>query len=841
MPAKDESLNSVKKPKKELDISKLARVKNKKIARTFRRKAILEVETKLDIRWRRLWAYAAVIAVSTLVVYGTSLCAHEVFNDPINMQIKTLGPQPDAVWLQLVAMAQQIPFNQPWTQATYYWDTQSFPGIPAWYHIVNVMLHLLSSIYLFLFSFQVFFWMKEEKRIKFNPYDAALASAMIFMCHPLATGAVSYISARSGLLCTLNLFLALNLFMLGFYSLNSLPIICFYFAAIILLGVAILCGSQAVFFPLLFIALALLLKPPKEEWQVWFKERWQDFAIFALAAAAALSTLLTKAPALLDNGVDTALLSRIDYTLLQAGSLVTYFLRYLLVPIGITMDQPSAGGMEIPLAALGCGVLAALAYGTWWLRKYPLACFGGLISIVALLANYIFVQHEIVSDNRFYVALTGIALIAGTLLAEKLPFTKKNLQTGIAVLALLSGLTIWRETFYLNDISLWTAAGNSARSQGYLAGALYKQGNEKGKETAQRALALDPKNAPANEALGLLNVSEKKFPQAVTYLKIAEQTARDQQTVPEKLSWYQQELADAAMRANDWKVAKEMATEALKVRPGLALLHLSLGQALLAENNLSEAYEELKFGADLDRLNPEFLEPTADCCARIGSVEHVLYGYQVAKRASKVTRSLKANLLYGLLTIELGKVAEAKQHLEALIKSRGPIPEACFLLAYADRMIHDDVSAKKLEAVARAADPNIGSRIKIRPVDLTEMRKRLSQPRYVEPPANEAKPGPTGDKPPAAGKEPAGKVTAEPTAPTQTTPAQLHAGEPQPGASAPAEIAPKSNPGPSGVAPDNGITGGAIPQSVPPPGKESSPPTTAKPAPGSASNQKLNH
>ena len=396
MPANEESLKSVRKAKKELDISKLAKVKNKKIARTFRRKAILQPDVKLDIKWRQLSAYAATIAVATLLLYGTCLFGQMTFNDFVNIQIKTTAPQPDSVWLQLMALAQQIPFNQPWVQATYLWDTQSFPGIPAWYHFVNIMLHLMSCVYLFFFSFQFFFWLKEEQRIKFSPYQGALATALIFMCHPFATGAVAYISGRAGLLSCLNLFLSLNLFMLGFYSLSTLRIIGFYFGAMICLAIAILCAPQGAFFPLLIVVVALLLKPGTESWKSWFHERWQDFAIFGLAAAAGLATLLTKAPTLLDNGVDLALPSRLDYTLLQAGSLATYFLRYVLVPIGITFDNPEPSGMEMPLAAFGCGVLIALAAGTWWLRKNPPAFLGGLITITAIVANFIFVQHEIV-------------------------------------------------------------------------------------------------------------------------------------------------------------------------------------------------------------------------------------------------------------------------------------------------------------------------------------------------------------------------------------------------------------------------------------------------------------
>jgi hypothetical protein len=209
MPAKDESLKSQHKAKKELDISKLSKVKNRKIARTFRRKEILQ-DAKIVIEWRKLWIYSGIITVTTLLIFGTLLFGGTSFNDPINIQIKTLAYPIDTLPLQLMSMAQAKPFGEPWVLATYFWDTQSFPGRPGWYHFVNITLHLVTCIYLFLFSFQVMFWLKEDKRIKFDPYNGAFLTALLFMCQPLAAGTVSYLSGRAGLLAGCNLLLALN-------------------------------------------------------------------------------------------------------------------------------------------------------------------------------------------------------------------------------------------------------------------------------------------------------------------------------------------------------------------------------------------------------------------------------------------------------------------------------------------------------------------------------------------------------------------------------------------------------------------------------------------------------
>jgi tetratricopeptide (TPR) repeat protein len=731
MPANNESLKSGKKAKKELDISKLSRVKNRKIARTFRRKQIIEPDAKLDINWRKLWAYVGIICISTLVLYGTSLFGRALWNDPINFQIKTMAVPVETVWLNLIALAQRSPLSQPWVSASYFWDTVSFPGNPGWYHLVNIFLHGLTCIYLFLFSFQVSLWLREQKRIKFDPYNASLVTALIFMCQPLAVGAVSYISGRAGPLTATNLFLGLNLFMLGFFNFEPFPIIAYYFGAMLFFAIGIFCGVQAVFFPLLAVILALVLKAPKDQMKEWLTERWQDFAIFAAASVCALAVLFMQPPSFLDNGVDLPLLSQSDYLMQQLAAVVTYLLRFLLVPIGMNLTEAASGGMLMPLAALGFIVMVAAVAGIWYLRKWPLALFGGIIAFSALVANFIFVQHELVSDARYYVCLSGLALLAGSVLAEKVQLNKQFIRTGLAVLLVLSGVTIWRETFFLTSDGFWQAAvqtDRSLRNLGTQAVSHCESGKDPEKEGAA-VLAVDPKNAPANEAIGLLNGLNKKYKKAEDYLKIAVETAKRDHAVPEKLSWYQAELADVASKAEDWPVTKEAASEAVKIRPGMSNLHLALGKALLASKDPSAAFQEFSLANRLDQYNPELLEPTAEACLQIGAPNYVAFGYTKAKTAAKITRSPRANELYAILALEMGKVEEAKELLASYIKSRGSSPQITYLLSIAEKMQHHDAEAQKMEATALKMDPKIKEKIVVKPVDLTEMRNEFKKQR----------------------------------------------------------------------------------------------------------------
>ena len=417
----------------------------------------------------------------------------------------------------------------------------------------------------------------------------------------------------------------------------------------------------------------------------------------------------------------------------QASAIVTYFLRYLVLPIGITTNDPTPSALVTPLAFLGFGSIIALAISVRWLKKYPLAAFGALITLGGLLTNFIYVQHEIASDQRYYIPLLGLTLVAANLLLEKFSIDKKYLKPAIAIAVVLCGFTIWRETIWLNDLNFWTTAAqwesNDARTIGLLSHAEYMAGKAASVKTAQRALQIDPKCAPANETIGMNLLSSKKFQEAIPFFQIAVDTAKAQKTVPEKLSLYEAHLADAAMRAEDWKTAEKAANEAVMMRPGLAQLHLALGKAFLAQNNASRAFEELKVGAMLDRGNPEFMEPTADACLLLGSPEYVAYGYTQAKRAAKITQTPHAVMTYIRAALEMGKIPEAKEQLSTYLTQRGSTAEGLYLMSWCEKLDHNMDAASKWEKLAKQKDPNIANKVEIKPVDLSRMREDMRRVR----------------------------------------------------------------------------------------------------------------
>jgi tetratricopeptide (TPR) repeat protein len=742
MPTDKDSTTPRPKPKRDLDISKLSKVKNKKILRSFRKKAKAEPPPKLNINFRLLWLNAAIITVFVLLLFGPMLFANMAFNDLINIQIKSKAELPDGLILQIISDGLKHPLTQPFVQGTFAWDTLSFPGRPAWYHLVNITLHLVSCIYLSLFLFQVFIRLKEDGRIRFDPYKASLFIPLIFACHPLVSDTVSYISARSGLLVGCNAFLALNLFLLGFYAFDLGIVVFFYFLAALAICLGLLSSVQAIAIPIGAILLALLLKPPAIGWKAWFEEKWADFSIFTLISIGSTAVLFSPVPQMLDNGVDLPLLSRINDILLQANGLITYFLRFLVFPFGMVIDNPPFHEPNALSVTIGYAGLALL--GVWGavlihFKTNPVCRFGGALALLVVLSNFLLHQHEIVAPQRFYLAIAGLAIVAGTMVLERVEINRKFLIRAGILIALMTGITIWRETSWNSDESFWQSAlkmdANSPRIMGMLAHAYYGAGKtDEARKMAEAALKIDPACAPANEALGLtlrptqihkqVTADSRK---AVLALQKCVETAKEQQTCEDKLSWYQYELADAARRAGEFETAQRAASDALKVRPGAAQLHLAMGEWYLSKSDFGNAFTELENGHQLDKQNPEFLEPLAKAGLGLEAPTTVAYAYSIAKEAARINSTPLRNMLAARASLMLGKTNEAYKYLSQFGPMNSP-PEAQWLLAWAQRQSgHKDVYEKMSQAVLKI-DPKIADRIPMKEIDMEQLRETLRRP-----------------------------------------------------------------------------------------------------------------
>src|SRR5512135_2910368 len=138
---------------------------------------------------KHIRAPLVILAAVTLLVYTVTFFNGFVIDDEViivnNPQTFSLRNIPDV----LLAPDLIKPYYRPLNRATYLLDYRLAGMQSAWYHGVNVLIHLGNVILLYLVCLRLL-----PDRM------AALVAALIFAVHPANSEAVNFISARNTLL-----------------------------------------------------------------------------------------------------------------------------------------------------------------------------------------------------------------------------------------------------------------------------------------------------------------------------------------------------------------------------------------------------------------------------------------------------------------------------------------------------------------------------------------------------------------------------------------------------------------------------------------------------------------
>ena len=73
------------------------------------------------------------------------------------------------------------------------------------YHLVNILIHIVTAFFVYLFTLYISILSNKQ-----TPYWIAVFAALIFLCHPIQTQAVTYIVQRAASLATLFYMISLS-------------------------------------------------------------------------------------------------------------------------------------------------------------------------------------------------------------------------------------------------------------------------------------------------------------------------------------------------------------------------------------------------------------------------------------------------------------------------------------------------------------------------------------------------------------------------------------------------------------------------------------------------------
>lgn len=317
---------------------------------------------------------------------------------------------------------------------------------PLLFHVSNILWHAAAAVLLFL----LFLVMRA-------PRPVALAAALIYVVHPLHTEAVSYISGRADMMAAAFMYAGL-LFALCTGSAPRRA------AAAALAGLCFLCAllskESGAIFPILLLLLLVArwgFPRSREALRAWSAHAWPLGGMLAGGAAYAMLRAGAGLAPAADSGAPP-----LGVRLLEVGQALAFYLRVLLVPANLHMEQTLAGTPAWTAVAGYLFLAALLTLAVWAARtgRPRVALAFAWFLVTWLPISGIFPLNAPMAEHWLYVPMAGFWWGAAELAHEfaPAPTARRALAAATAVfVAALAAVSVHRNQDWHSNESLYRA------------------------------------------------------------------------------------------------------------------------------------------------------------------------------------------------------------------------------------------------------------------------------------------------------------------------------------------------------------------------------------------------
>jgi len=346
------------------------------------------------------------------------------------------------------------------------------------YHVVNLLLHILNAWMVFLIATHIF------KVSTFHPAepdgDASIGIplfvALLFLCHPIQTHAVTYITSRFVVLASFFSLLSIVSYIRSRTAQDRSSQIFWKIVAILSAVAGML--TKEFTFTLPFVVAMYEFSFFKSKWRERLHALWPYVLIIPIIPLlvfiqqGSLSSLDSTMRTI--TAADVNHISRFDYLLTQFR-VINLYLRLLILPYGQNIDHdiPVQNSLASP-AVLGSlflilTLLSCAGYGMWRSRRtgealeYRTVSFGIFWFFITLaVESSIIPLGELSAEYRLYLPSVGIIIAVvslGSVAIRRFSLNRKVvLSIASSLVIVLCLLTFLRDRIWQSPISLWQDA-----------------------------------------------------------------------------------------------------------------------------------------------------------------------------------------------------------------------------------------------------------------------------------------------------------------------------------------------------------------------------------------------
>ena len=479
------------------------------------------------------------------------------------------------------------------------------------YHIVNLMLHLLTAFMVFLLTrYTISLLFKDDRHDRHLKDFAALFAALFFLLHPVQTMAVTYIVQRMTVMAALFYLLSVYLYARGrmaFLGDGNKGKSALLISLALLAGIlGVLSKQNAVTFPAAFLLYE------------FFFIRKADGSLCRKFLTSFVIIMLTGFLVVLLAGwlpVETQRFTRLEYFSAQLGVLHKYIL-LILFPISQSADYFIVPGSELIgwNEVIGFTLLSGLlTTGILLFRNFKLISFGIFWFFLCMsVESGLIPIKDIMMEHRLYLPLAGVGMVMAGLIIRLVPYRKISYLYVISaiILIVLAIGTFNRNKVWKSDISLWEDCleknPRSSRAMNNL-GVAIKTHALQITDPAVRTMELKKSisyftNSGGGDTLfteaylnrGMAYIELNEYQKALADIKLIE-TNRPKQRY---LRYYLEGVILA--RQGDMQPAKSLFDEAISMNPDFALLYTWRGLVQTELAAYQPALEDFMRSVELD-------------------------------------------------------------------------------------------------------------------------------------------------------------------------------------------------------------------------------------------------
>jgi len=480
----------------------------------------------------------------------------------------------------------------------------AFGGTRVWgYHALNLTIHILAGLTLFGVVRRTLLQPRLRDHYGAVASELALASAIIWMLHPLQTESVTYVIQRAESIAGLFYLLTLYCFIRGVGSPRPRVWYGLCLSACVL-GVA----SKEV----LASAPLLVMVYDRALISGSFREAWRRRSplYIGLAGTWILLACLLFFQRSLGNALSYASTNKISqwqYLGTEPG-VILHYLRLAFWPDRLCFDY-----LGWPLAKAWPGVLPAalvivalLAATAWALKANSVWGIAGAWFFLILAPSSSFIPLDCPAyEHRMYLPLA--AVIVAAVLAIHALLGQRSRVVFVAIAIVLGVLTAQRNADYRSEIAIWLDTVEkwpvNARANNNLGTALQQAGrSDEAMRYFEQAIRIKPDYSDAYNNLGNIFLAQDRLEEAFGQYK---QALR----IQPKHAEAHNNLGIVLERTGHIEEAIRQFEESIRIRPETAEVHNNLGNALVAVGRLQEGIGQFE---EAVKLKPDFAEASSN-------------------------------------------------------------------------------------------------------------------------------------------------------------------------------------------------------------------------------------